>query len=297
MWHDEDLSLEEDSKTYSFRELVRRVYPYLKPYKRTFFFALAWAFAGVLLVLVQPIILKHIIDNDIPSGNFNALALSAGIYLGTMVLSAVFGFYSNWMAQKAGTYAVNDLKVALFGHALLEDEQFPCRHVPALQVVVTALRASPAPGTDDDHVLAGRLVQLDHPVEARPLGVRLHRVGVGGHRTREVVGGVLRLHLDVGDDDVAVRPEAPLYRLGGDVIVLPGRGREGETDCEQAAESDGPHGVPPSVHIESMWDCRERRLPTLVEADQIGRSDSRPGTHTALRSQGKASAPGTESRG
>ena len=119
MWWDDDFSLDDDdSKTYSFKEMVLGVYPFVKPYNRTFFFALAWAFMGVILVLVQPLILKHIIDSDIPSGNFKALAWSAGLYLITMILSAVFGFYSNWMAQKAGIFAVNDLKVSLFSHAL-----------------------------------------------------------------------------------------------------------------------------------------------------------------------------------
>ena len=119
MWWDDDFSLDDDdSKTYSFKEMVLGVYPFVKPYNRTFFFALAWAFLGVILVLFQPIILKHIIDSDIPSGNFRALAWSAGLYLITMLLSAVFGFYSNWMAQKAGIFAVNDLKVSLFSHAL-----------------------------------------------------------------------------------------------------------------------------------------------------------------------------------
>ena len=119
MWWDEDFSLDDDnSKTYSFKEMVQGVYPFVKPYNRTFFFALVWAFIGVILVLFQPIILKHIIDSDIPSGDFNALAWSAGLYLLTMILSAIFGFYSNWMAQKAGIFAVNDLKVALFSHAL-----------------------------------------------------------------------------------------------------------------------------------------------------------------------------------
>ena len=119
MWWDEDFSLDDDNaKTYSFKEMVSGVYPFIKPYNRTFFFALVWAFIGVVLVLFQPIILKHIIDSDIPSKNFNALVWSAILYLLTMILSAIVGFYSNWMAQKAGIFAVNDLKVALFSHAL-----------------------------------------------------------------------------------------------------------------------------------------------------------------------------------
>ncbi len=119
MWWDEDFSLDDDhTKTYSFKEMVQGVYPYIKPYNRTFFFALVWAFIGVILVLIQPIILKNIIDNDIPGKDFQGLLWSASFYLLTMILSAIFGFYSNWMAQKAGIFAVNDLKVSLFSHTL-----------------------------------------------------------------------------------------------------------------------------------------------------------------------------------
>ncbi len=119
MWWDDDFSLDDDqTKTYSLKEMVRGVYPYVKPYKKTFIYALFWAFVGVILVLVQPLILKRIIDHDIPGGDFTALAWSAGLYLLTMILSAIFGFYSNWMAQKAGIFAVNDLKVSLFSHTL-----------------------------------------------------------------------------------------------------------------------------------------------------------------------------------
>ena len=119
MWWDEDYTLEDEgTKTYSFREMVRGVLPFVRPYGRTFLFALLWAFIGVLLILVQPIILKHIIDENIPAGDMRALMNSASLYLGTMILSAIFGFYSNWMAQKAGVFAVNDLKVSLFSHVL-----------------------------------------------------------------------------------------------------------------------------------------------------------------------------------
>jgi len=119
MWWDDDFSLDDDkTKTYSFKEMVLGVYPFVKPYNRTFIYALVWAFIGVLLVLVQPLILKNIIDKNIPESDFLGLVRSASLYLVTMVLSAVFGFYSNWMAQKAGIFAVNDLKSSLFSHVL-----------------------------------------------------------------------------------------------------------------------------------------------------------------------------------
>lgn len=119
MWWDDDFVIDEEkARTYTFREMLVRVMPYVRPYSKTFLWALLWALIGVLLVLFQPLILKQIIDKDIPSGDFSKVAISASLYLAVMIFSGIVGFYSNWMAQRAGIYAVNDLKVALFNHTL-----------------------------------------------------------------------------------------------------------------------------------------------------------------------------------
>jgi len=99
-------------------EIFRRIFPFIRPYRKLFVIALLLSLAGVIFVLLQPLILRQIIDKDIPSGQFSQVLRSSLFYLGTMAGSACVAFFGHWLAQKAGVFAVNDLKGKLFGHLL-----------------------------------------------------------------------------------------------------------------------------------------------------------------------------------
>ncbi|HCW75223.1 MAG TPA: hypothetical protein DHU63_01645 [Candidatus Marinimicrobia bacterium] len=120
MWWDQsdDQFEDTDAATLPAREIFRRIFPFIRPYWKLFVIALGLSLAGVLFVLIQPLILRQIIDKDIPSGQFGNVLRSGLWYLGTMAGSAFVAFFAHWLAQKAGVFAVNDLKGKLFGHLL-----------------------------------------------------------------------------------------------------------------------------------------------------------------------------------
>ncbi|MCF7839865.1 MAG: ABC transporter ATP-binding protein/permease [Candidatus Marinimicrobia bacterium] len=119
MWWDTDDQFEDtQAATLPVREIFRRIFPFIRPYLKLFLTALLLSLAGVIFVLIQPLILRQIIDNDIPSGQFSAVVRSGFLYLGTMAGSALVAFFAHWLAQKAGVFAVNDLKGKLFSHLL-----------------------------------------------------------------------------------------------------------------------------------------------------------------------------------
>lgn len=120
MWWDQDDDQFEDTDaaTLPAREIFRRIFPFIRPYWKLFVIALVLSLAGVAFVLIQPLILRQIIDNDIPSGQFKNVLRSGLFYLGTMAGSALVAFFAHWLAQKAGVFAVNDLKGKLFAHLL-----------------------------------------------------------------------------------------------------------------------------------------------------------------------------------
>ncbi len=129
-WHEyEDDFSDDDYRGLTTREVIKGVMPYIKPYRKIFITAFVLSISGVGFVLLQPVILKQIIDQDIPSKVFRNILNSGLLYLGTMLLSAIFGFYASWYLQKAGVRAVNDIKLKLFGHLLSLGlpylEQFP----------------------------------------------------------------------------------------------------------------------------------------------------------------------------
>lgn len=120
MWwdHDDDQFEDTNARTLPAREIFRRIFPFIRPYWKLFVIALVLSLAGVLFVLIQPLILRQIIDKDIPSGQFENVLRSGLFYLGTMTGSALVAFFAHWLAQKTGVFAVNDLKGKLFGHLL-----------------------------------------------------------------------------------------------------------------------------------------------------------------------------------
>lgn len=119
MWWDTDDQFEDtQATTLPVREIFGRIFPFIRPYWKLFVIALVLSLAGVMFVLIQPLILRQIIDKDIPSGQFSAVVRSGFFYLGTMGGSALVAFFAHWLAQKAGVFAVNDLKGKLFGHLL-----------------------------------------------------------------------------------------------------------------------------------------------------------------------------------
>ena len=113
-WNDYPDDFDDESTSLPTKEMLRRVLPYIRPYQRIFIISFFLALLGVALVLLQPVILRHIIDHDIPSREFGNLARSGLLFLGVMVITSIAGFFSSWLLQKAGVRAVNDIKLEVF---------------------------------------------------------------------------------------------------------------------------------------------------------------------------------------
>jgi ATP-binding cassette, subfamily B, multidrug efflux pump len=80
----------------------RRLFSYLKPYRREVFLAYGAALVATLLNLLVPQVLKNAVDEGLARGEPTALFLSGGLILGIAVLRVVFGFlqryYGEWMS-------------------------------------------------------------------------------------------------------------------------------------------------------------------------------------------------------
>jgi ATP-binding cassette, subfamily B, multidrug efflux pump len=80
----------------------RRLFSYLKPYRREVFLAYGAALVATLLNLLVPQVLKNAVDDGLARGEPTALFLSGGLILGIAVLRVLFGFlqryYGEWMS-------------------------------------------------------------------------------------------------------------------------------------------------------------------------------------------------------
>ncbi len=115
-WHDDDANAVEEQERLPTLDMFRRIHPYVRPHRLSFMAAFVLGLAGVALHLGQPLVLRHIIDVDVPAADLGGLFRSALIYLGLMLGMGIATLSSTVLLGKAGVMAVNAIKRTLFGH-------------------------------------------------------------------------------------------------------------------------------------------------------------------------------------
>lgn len=106
----------EDKKFTLSWPLIKRVYSYAKPYRSSL--------AGILLIilmtsglhLLNPLIMREMIDRTIPSGDTRRLILLAVALLVMALLSNGLHVVQRWLSSAVGEGVISDLRVALYAH-------------------------------------------------------------------------------------------------------------------------------------------------------------------------------------
>ncbi len=96
--------------------LIKRVYRYARPYGSRL--------AGILLIilvtsglhLLNPLIMREMIDNTIPSGNMSRLILLAVALLVMALLNNGLHVIQRWLSSAVGEGVIRDLRIALYSH-------------------------------------------------------------------------------------------------------------------------------------------------------------------------------------
>lgn len=134
MWHGggggRQGNIEEDEilgKAYDGR-LVRRLLPYLKPYRVPLTAGLVFLFGTSAADLAGPFLTKLAIDRNIAPvhghATVNGLPLILGLYLGALVLGFVLRYSQNYIMQWVGQHVMYDLRVKIFAHLQRLNLQF-----------------------------------------------------------------------------------------------------------------------------------------------------------------------------
>src|SRR5699024_8788638 len=89
-----------EKKKISFKYL----FPYLKNYKKQFFYMFALLFIGSCLTLVFPFLTQALIDKGVDNKDMNLIILillaQLGVFLGTITIE----IFRNWLMLRVGTY-------------------------------------------------------------------------------------------------------------------------------------------------------------------------------------------------
>ena len=98
------------------RGTVRRVLGFARPHRRLIAVFLALTVVDAGLVVVTPLLAKHIIDDGIVGGDRGLITLLALAMAATALLSAALAVGVGWLSARIGEGLIYDLRTQVFGH-------------------------------------------------------------------------------------------------------------------------------------------------------------------------------------
>jgi len=95
---------------------VRRILVFFRPYRQQIAVVLVAIVATSLLGLINPILLKLLIDDALPSQDFGKLNLYVGLMILVPIVSGLIGVGQSYLNNLVGQRVMQDLRAALYGH-------------------------------------------------------------------------------------------------------------------------------------------------------------------------------------
>ncbi len=129
-WSDEHEQDEGYVRHLSARELARRVAYLFRPHARSIAVAVALLFATIAAELAGPLVLRHLIDEDIRTGDRRGIVLSALVYAGIFVVGMSAAFAQVVVVTRVGLAIVTRLKEEVFAHLLTLSAAYFDKHPP-----------------------------------------------------------------------------------------------------------------------------------------------------------------------
>jgi len=98
------------------RETLKRIGSYAAEFKIQIVFYLLVLVIQSVLVVVQPLLFKKIVDESIPSGDSAAVIRTALLIAGISIFEAAIGVFNRWQQSSIGESLIYKLRVQVFDH-------------------------------------------------------------------------------------------------------------------------------------------------------------------------------------
>jgi ATP-binding cassette, subfamily B, multidrug efflux pump len=119
-WNDDADEHQEDGgvRHIPLREMLRRILPLFRPYRGTIAVASILLLASVAAELGGPLLVRHLLDHDIPSGSPAAVLTRALLYVGLFVVGMGAAYVQVVLISRVGLRIVTGLRQDVFAHLL-----------------------------------------------------------------------------------------------------------------------------------------------------------------------------------
>ncbi|WP_169472285.1 ABC transporter ATP-binding protein [Pedobacter hiemivivus] len=96
--------------------LLKRVFQYVKPYRKTFILSIVLTILLALIAPARPFLIQHTLDNYIMKDQYNGLLGMTILMLVLLVLQAGIQFSHTLLTNTLGQSAIRDLRINVFNH-------------------------------------------------------------------------------------------------------------------------------------------------------------------------------------
>jgi ATP-binding cassette, subfamily B, bacterial len=100
------------------RETVRRIVGFFRPYRGRLGFIAALILVTVSIGVVNPILIKFVLDNLLPGGDqdLGLLYLQVGLMIVLPIITSAIGVWQSFLSNVVGQRVMDDLRLALYRH-------------------------------------------------------------------------------------------------------------------------------------------------------------------------------------
>ena len=96
--------------------LLKRIFQYVKPYRRIFIWSVVLTILLALVAPVRPFLIKYTLDNYILKGHYNGLLMMTIVMLVMLVVQSVIQYSHTLLTNTLGQSAIRDLRINVFNH-------------------------------------------------------------------------------------------------------------------------------------------------------------------------------------
>ena len=99
-------------------KVLRRLFQFVKPYKKKFYFLVALTIGVALLSPIRPILIQRAIDEHVTVGDLNGLTIIAVLLVGLIVFQTIINYAHTYLSGWVGQYVIRDIRTKLYRHIL-----------------------------------------------------------------------------------------------------------------------------------------------------------------------------------
>ena len=99
-------------------KLFQRVFKYVRPYRKEFYFTALLVVILAILAPIRPFLIQYMIDEKVSISDIEGVRNITLLLIGVMIFEAIIQFFQSYLANWLGQSIIKDIRVQLYQHVL-----------------------------------------------------------------------------------------------------------------------------------------------------------------------------------